>query len=426
MSKIFERVILKQLCNYIETNHLYNTTQSGFRKGHSTSTLLLKLRDDIRKAMKKSEITLTILIDFSKAFDTIDHRVLLNKLYKLNFSHDSIKILSSYLRDRDQYVQIDDQKSSCSPMNFGVPQGSILGPVLFNLYVIELTNDISSQAIQYADDTTIYRHCKIINIRDSIKELESDIRDLLVWSKNHNLLFNSEKLQFIIFFSSRLSKQLGTDRSYLIRSSGLSIEQKHNVKLLGILFDENLTWNDQINRIIKSSYGTLRALRNFSRFTPYHVRKTLAEALILSRLNYGSAVFAQIPKYLIRRLQKMQNVTAGYVLSHYAVTKDVVDLKWLPIKELFEWNTVKLVHKSKFDSKHPQYLKVDFHIPRRNVRPENQEPLVTPGETKTFQAQAQVFDNLPKNLKTLKDYEKFSEETKKFYLDQALAESLSS
>ena len=211
MSKIFERVILKQLCSYIETNHLYNATQSGFRKGHSTSTLLLKLRDDIRKAMKKSEITLTILIDFSKAFDTIDHGVLLKKLYELNFSHSSIKILSSYLRDRDQYVQIDDQKSSCSPMNFGVPQGSILGPVLFNLYVIELTNDISSQAIQYADDTTIYRHCKISDIKDSIKDLESDIHDLLTWSRNHNLLFNSDKLQFIIFFSSRLSKQLGTD-----------------------------------------------------------------------------------------------------------------------------------------------------------------------------------------------------------------------
>ena len=143
-------------------------------------------------------------------------------------------------------------------------------------------------------------------------------------------------------------------------------------------------------------------------------------------MNYGSAVFAHIPKYLINRLQKVQNVTAGYVLSRYATTKDVLDLKWLPIKELFEWNTVKLVHKSKFDPMHPEYLKVDFHIPKRYVRSENQEPLVTPGETKTFQAQAQVFNNLPTNLKTLKDYKDFSIETKKFYLDQALAVSLSS
>lgn len=131
MSKIYERVILNQLCTYIEQRHLYKTTQSGFRKGHSTSTLLLKLRNDIRTAMSKSEITLAILIDNSKAFDTIDHGILLKKLHNLNFSRDSLEILSSYLSNRYQYVQIDDQKSSCQQMNFGVPQGSILGPVLF-------------------------------------------------------------------------------------------------------------------------------------------------------------------------------------------------------------------------------------------------------------------------------------------------------
>ena len=205
MSKIYERVILNQLCDFIEKDHLYNTTQSGFRKGHSTFTLLLKLRDDIRKSMSRSEITLTVLIDFSKAFDTIDHGVLLEKLYQLNFSHDSIEILSSYLRDRYQYVQIDDQRSSCLPMNFGVPQESILGPVLFNLYVIELTNKISSRAIQYADDTTIYRHCKIANIKTAIKDLENDIEALLSWSRDHNLLFNCDKFQFYILVSNRLS-----------------------------------------------------------------------------------------------------------------------------------------------------------------------------------------------------------------------------
>jgi len=426
MSKIYERVILTQLCDFIENHHLYNTTQSGFRKGHSTSTLLLKLRDDIRKAMSRSEVTLTVLIDFSKAFDTIDHGILLEKLYQLNFSHDSIEILSSYLRDRYQYVQIDDQRSSCSPMNFGVPQGSILGPVLFNLYVIELTDRISSRAIQYADDTTIYRHCKIINIATAIKDLENDIEDLFTWSRDHNLLFNCDKLQFIIFVSNRLSNQLGMDRSYLIRSSGKSIEQKDSVKLLGILFDQHLTWNEQVNRIIKSSYGTLRALRKFGRFTPLRVRKSLAEALILSKLNYGSAVFAQIPKYLMHRLQKVQNITAAYVLSRYATTKDVIDLNWLPINELFEWNTVKLVHKSKFDPKHPAYLRVGFHIPRRSVRSETLEPFVATGQANTFQAQAKVFNNLPENIRTIDKYESFSKEAKKFYLDQALAEFLSS
>ena len=102
LSKVFERVILTQLCNYIEVKASYNLTQSGFRKGHSTSTLLLKLRDDIKRAMKTSEVTLGILIDFSKAFDTIEHLSLLQKLYKMNFSAESLKLIQSYISERRQ------------------------------------------------------------------------------------------------------------------------------------------------------------------------------------------------------------------------------------------------------------------------------------------------------------------------------------
>ena len=109
LSKVYERVILNQLCSFIETQNLYNINQSGFRKGHSTNTLLLKLRDDIRTAMNRSEVTLSILIDYSKAFDTIDHRILLEKLQNMNFVK-NIKIICSYLIERYQYVQIEDKK----------------------------------------------------------------------------------------------------------------------------------------------------------------------------------------------------------------------------------------------------------------------------------------------------------------------------
>ena len=195
LSKVYERIILTQLCSYIEICSLYNDTQSGFRKGHSTTTILLKLRDDIRKAMNKSEVTLSILIDYSKAFDTIDHGILIERLQKMNFGHNSIKIICNYLTDRFQYVQIEDKKSNLLPMFFGVPQGSILGPVLFNLYVAELADRINSTAIQYADDTTIYRHCKLRDIKPCIDSLEEDLQQLSLWSNDNNLLFNCDKLQ---------------------------------------------------------------------------------------------------------------------------------------------------------------------------------------------------------------------------------------
>ena len=111
--------------------------------------------------MNRSEVTLSVIIDYSKALDTIDHRILLEKLQNKNFTKNTIKIICSYLIERYQYVQIEDKRSTQLPMFFGVPQGSILGPVLFNLYVAELADRTYSTTIQYANDTTLYRHCKI-------------------------------------------------------------------------------------------------------------------------------------------------------------------------------------------------------------------------------------------------------------------------
>ena len=132
---------------------------SGFRKGHSTAVVLLKLKDDILKAMKKKgEITLAVFTDYSKAFDTVDFQVLLNKLHRLGFPKKFLIWTYSYLEGRQQFVQIDDRKSGLLPVAFGLPQGSILGPVLFNLYMADLQDEKSDcNYLQYADDTSLYR-----------------------------------------------------------------------------------------------------------------------------------------------------------------------------------------------------------------------------------------------------------------------------
>ena len=140
LSKVYEKVILPQLSDYIEKSSIYNTTQSGFRKGHSTSTMLLKFRDDIRKALNRNEVTMSVLIDYSKAFDTIDHQILLKKLVSLNLSNSSIKIIMSYLTSRHQYVQIDDQSSYRLPIYFGVPQGEYIGTSAFQLVCCRTTH----------------------------------------------------------------------------------------------------------------------------------------------------------------------------------------------------------------------------------------------------------------------------------------------
>ena len=137
---------------------LYKSTQHGFRKSHSTTSCLMKLKDDIN-AMNKGEITISVFADYSKAFDTIDFKKLLRKLKNLNIDKSFPHWMANYLSDRQHYVQIDNKKSSILTVGFGVPQGSILGPVIFNLYVSDLSQQVKySKTLQYADDTKIYIH----------------------------------------------------------------------------------------------------------------------------------------------------------------------------------------------------------------------------------------------------------------------------
>lgn len=145
-----------------------------------------------------------------------------------------------------------------------------------------------------------------------------------------------------------------------------------------------------------------------------NVRKSLAEALILLKLNYDSVVFAQIPHYLLQRLQKIQNITAGYVLFRSPTLVDITKLKWLPVSESIDWNTVKLVQKSKIDPEYPVYLKVEFHDPIRNFLSSSREPTVSIGKSKTLQDQARIFDALPENIRKTQSYKLFSKDSKKF------------
>ena len=149
--------------------------------------------------MNRSEVTLSVIIDYSKALDTIDHRILLEKLQNKNFTKNTIKIICSYLIERYQYVQIEDKRSTQLPMFFGVPQGSILGPVLFNIYVAELAFRTYSTTILCADDTTLYQHCKISKLHECAVAIKKDVEKLLSWSQQNNLIFNCYKLQSILF-----------------------------------------------------------------------------------------------------------------------------------------------------------------------------------------------------------------------------------
>ena len=155
MSKIYEKLVLRQMATYLSNNAILEPNISAYRKGHSTTTAMLAMRDDIIAAINKGEITIAVMADFSKPFDTVAYETVLQKLHQFGFSKHALKWFASYLSERKQFVQIDDRKSSELEVTFGVSQWSILGPVLFNHYVNDLAKNLPTavKAHQYADDT---------------------------------------------------------------------------------------------------------------------------------------------------------------------------------------------------------------------------------------------------------------------------------
>lgn len=229
---------------------------SAYRRGHNTTTVMLAMRDDIQRAMKRGEITIAVLADFSKAFDTVSYPIVLRKLHSQGFSKDYLKWVTSYLTGRRQFVQIDDVMSSTTDVFFGVPQGSILGPVLFNLYVNDLTENLDStiSSHQYADDTTLYTHCKPVNIKSCQENLQSNLDKLSSWSSSNNLVLNPKKTKVMLFSNTHVPSRVHhlEDRSVRLNANGVDLERTNSSLLFGTVMQHNLKWNDDINRKISS------------------------------------------------------------------------------------------------------------------------------------------------------------------------------
>ena len=424
LSKIYKRIILTQLSEFIESKSIYAQTQSGFRKGHSCSSLLVKLKNDITKAMNRGEITIAIAADYSKAFDTVHYTKLLQLLKSLGLSNDFLKIIHSYLTNRNQYVQVDDTKSSTKSIYFGVPQGSILGPVLFNLYVSDLSSILENHSLQYADDTTFYAHGKVKDINLITESLDADIERMQQWSSDKNLALNSKKTYSILFGTPQMiaKHKLQEPNTFEIKCNGKTLLRKETIKLLGIHFNESLTWSIHVGELVTSGFSTLAILRKLKRFAPFHVRKSLAECMILSKIDYGSVVFCNLPQYLFIRLQKLQNAAASFVTGRYCRTQDVVKLNWLPVHERIEFAVVKLVHRVLNDENSPNYLHLTKFKPVRTTRASlrSNYDLVIPIDKNIFEnIAAKSFNSLTIELKRTEDYTKFCKLAKQHYLNKA-------
>ena len=261
-AKLLESVVKRQIVNYFTDNELFTSAQSGYMKHHSTSTILHDLIDTWLDNMENGQTNIVSYLDLMKGFDTISHDLLLNKLEKYGISQNNLKWFKSYLTDRFQFVTCNNNSSSSKPLSVGVPQGSILGPVLFLIFVNDLPNCFkNSKASLYADDSTLT--CTGKTVDELQNNMQVALDSALKLFKENKLIVNLSKTKMMLIGTNYKTKQL-SDISVTVNN--IKLIKCDTAKLLGIFIDQNLTWDSHIeylHSVIAPKIGLIHRLRQF-------------------------------------------------------------------------------------------------------------------------------------------------------------------
>lgn len=321
LSKIIEKIVCIQLSEYLHTNNILPHKQSGFRKGRSTATALLDVVDDILTGQDLGEGSILVLLDYSRAFDTINTTVLLSKLVYYGFDSAAIKWFSSYLTGRSQRVQLTDLKgcnrlSNTAFVNKGVPQGSILGPILFILYSADITKSIKeSKHHLYADDLQLYKSFKPRDTETATFRLNQDLDRIAEWSENNGLTLNPSKTKYLVIGTKSVLNQIHSNNPKL-EIRGEIIEEVTEARNLGILMDSKLRFEKHMTEVARNCFYRLKVLYRIRPYLNADLRVRLCESLILSKLNYADTVVGNCLLGRTRKLiQRVQNACARFSFS---------------------------------------------------------------------------------------------------------------
>lgn len=359
--KVAEKVLYSQLVKFVDDNDILPHIQSGFRKGYSTTSALCAVLDDAAASVDAGLLTSLTLLDLSKAFDTVNFSCLLTKLHRYGVRGAMLDWFGSYLNNRTQFTVINTTMgpvwSEGRPIASGVPQGSILGPLLFSLYIADIHCTVQHCSLQlFADDIQLYLSFPIQDIHSAADKINTDLTKITDWARSNYLVLNPSKCQHILLGSKYSLRNVGAMSLFV---DNTVIPNSDSVIDLGLVIDNELTFTKNISQLCKKAYYSWKQLLPFRDVLDASTKLLLVESLVLSLLNYGDIVYGPfISNADNYRLQKIQNLCIRFVtrippFTH--VTPYIRDFKCLRMQERRFLHYAVFIHKI-LNSKCPPYL----------------------------------------------------------------------
>ncbi|XP_073349448.1 uncharacterized protein [Pagrus major] len=425
LSKILEKLVSNQVNEFLNSKHILESHQSGFRMNHSTETALLKILNDIRCNLDNNKLTVLVLLDLTAAFDTVDHHILLNRLRNLvGLSGTVFNWFTSYLTDGSFFVSMDTCSSRTHKIKCGVPQGSILGPTLFNLYMLPIGDVIRRHGINfhsYADDTQLYI---AVSPDDTgpIDALFNCILDIRSWMAANFLQLNQDKTEVLVIGPEGQREKLLPKLQ--------DFKPSKSVKNLGVIFDSDLTFIPHIKNITKIGFYHLKNIARVRPFLSQASTEVLMHAFISCRLDYCNALLSGLPKKSLHNLQLLQNSAARVLTKTRGrehITPVLKSLHWLPVRFRINFKVLLLVFKclNGLGSSYLSALLLPYQ-PSRTLRSSGAGLLTIPqvrtrthGEAAFSYYGPRLWNSLPENLRAAENVDVFKKRLKTHLFNQA-------
>lgn len=417
--KLLELCVNEQLVDYIETNNILSVYQAGFRRQHSCESALQTVIFNWKNALNNKKLIGVVFLDFKRAFETIDRELLLLKLQKYGMGKSILDWFGDYLRDRQQVIKYSGRFSSAKETVYGVPQGTVLGPTLFILYINDIVNVVRDCGIQlFADDTIIY--CIGDNATKIIETLNIELENLFQWLSDNGLQLNTQKTKSMIIKNKYSNVKI--ENNVVINNE--MIEYVNKFKYLGCIIDENLTFSEHYNYITKKIGKKVNLLGRLSRSLSVWAKLTVYKTIIAPHLYFCSTLLFLMNNSEIESLQKKQNKALRIILgcSRYTSRTDMINCaNVLSVRQTITYNTMIFIYKM-LNHLVPSHLiencKFVIDIHQHNTRLRNNFYIdrvdTSSGQNSLYYKGLNQYNKLPDHIKNCENLNSFKKECKQY------------